>query len=467
MATISGDLKTKFTDDLGEPLVGGKVYTYHAGTSTPKDSYQDKEFAIVNSNPIILDDAGSCDLYLNGLYRLRVLDKDGVFVEERDYMTQGDSTGSSITDNANNITVLQSEVQAINERSVLKLDENNFVIGHGSANSATVHDPAFRLDKLKIAKKDDAESAKLLFNTYEGDTSVEGETVKEGSYINPDLITQPLVKNWRDVERAAFKGTEKDSKTNLLLKSGDTVPENSAASKLVGESAGNVMQVGAFGIGGIRPVFTATNLNTAKDGFIRLSGEHAGVIPNSGYPYNGLNVKDGTGGTVLVLPSASGGASAAKSMGYRFVTYAYTGTALVSAEIYTTANTTKDSNGFLKAASPVVDLYDDHIELNQDAEMQGSITYEKIGTGDYLVKGSLGFAQEGWYIEMPKDANGNVLVAVAYEQLENNDISIKTYDYMLNKKGRIVPDTETPLDIPEGRCINLRLHEEQLDETIE
>ena len=79
--------------------------------------------------------------------------------------------------------------------------------------------------------------------------------------------------------------------------------------------------------------------------------------------------------------------------------------------------------------------------------------------GDYLVKGSLGFAQEGWYIETPKDANGNVLVAVVYEQLANNNISVKTYDYMLNKKGRIVPDLETPLDIPATRWIDLRLQE--------
>lgn len=139
------------------------------------------------------------------------------------------------------------------------------------------------------------------------------------------------------------------------------------------------------------------------------------------------------------------------------------------AKFWTSANATRDSNGFLKAASPIVDLYDDHIELNHDAKRQGGINFEKVSIGNYLVKGSLGFAQESWYIEMPKDANGNVLVAVVYEQLENNDISIKTYDYMLNKKGRIVPDTETPLDIPEGRCINLRLHEvkEQLNEPIE
>ncbi len=128
------------------------------------------------------------------------------------------------------------------------------------------------------------------------------------------------------------------------------------------------------------------------------------------------------------------------------------------------ANTAVDPNGFIKAASPIVSLYADKIELNGEAELQ-PITFEKLGVGNYLVKGSTGFSQEGWYVETPKDANGNVLVAVIYEQLENNDISVKTYDYMLNKKGRIVPDLETPLDIPSTRWIDIRLQALPQDDT--
>lgn len=120
------------------------------------------------------------------------------------------------------------------------------------------------------------------------------------------------------------------------------------------------------------------------------------------------------------------------------------------------ANTTVDANGFIKAASPIVKLFADNIELNDESAQQ-DITFEKLGVGDYLIKGSTGFAQEGWYIETPKDANGNLLVAVVYEQLENGDISVKTYDYMLNKKGRIVADIKTPLYIPENRWIDIRL----------
>ena len=126
--------------------------------------------------------------------------------------------------------------------------------------------------------------------------------------------------------------------------------------------------------------------------------------------------------------------------------------------IRTGFNTWVDGNGFLKNASPVLKLFADKIELNDEAQLQ-EIVFEKLSVGDYLIKGSSGFAQDGWYVETPKDANGNLLVAVVYEQLANGDISVKAYDYMLNKKGRIVADTETPLDIPENRWIDIRLQE--------
>ena len=133
-------------------------------------------------------------------------------------------------------------------------------------------------------------------------------------------------------------------------------------------------------------------------------------------------------------------------------------TSFKAGHLKTSLNTTVDGNGFIKNASPIVKLFADKIELNDEAQQQ-NIEFEKLGVGDYLIKGSTGFAQDGWYVETPKDANGNLLVAVVYEQLENGDISVKTYDYMLNNKGRIVADTETPLDIPEARWIDLRLQE--------
>ncbi|RSO00941.1 phage tail protein [Acinetobacter pittii] len=126
----------------------------------------------------------------------------------------------------------------------------------------------------------------------------------------------------------------------------------------------------------------------------------------------------------------------------------------------TSYNTSVDANGFLKSASPVVKLFNDHIELNEDAEKQ-PIEFKKVNVGEYLVKGSLGFAQEGWYIEVPKDANGNTIVAVVYDTLENGDISIKTYKRKFDfELAAVVADLEMPMDIPEARWVDIRLHEE-------
>ena len=230
---------------------------------------------------------------------------------------------------------------------------------------------------------------------------------------------------------------------NLAVPNGDTPrsantkinanfsDQTHAASRLVGTAAGNVMEVGAFGLGGASssefPAINTSDLEVLK---ATLKGKGTRFFNNNSLTTANFNYAPSLyfdwidrfailsiGGTISAL--AKGVRITAGDHNSPAVTVVY--------ELWTSQNATKDANGFLKGASPVVDMYDSKIGLNHDATEQGGITFEKLGVGDYLVKGSLGFAQEGWYIETPKDANGNVLVAVVYEQLENNDLSIKTY----------------------------------------
>lgn len=129
----------------------------------------------------------------------------------------------------------------------------------------------------------------------------------------------------------------------------------------------------------------------------------------------------------------------------------------------TTANTTVTADGTLKAASPIVKLYSDHIECNDEAEEQSPL-FEKLGTGHYLVKNTLGFAQEGWWIEVPSDSNGNKICAIQYQTLENGDIEVKTLKRKFDvETASIIADEENPIDIPENmngeqRWIDIRLH---------
>lgn len=48
----------QFFDDNGNPLSGGEIYTYAAGTSTPKATYTDFTGGTPNANPIVLDAGG-------------------------------------------------------------------------------------------------------------------------------------------------------------------------------------------------------------------------------------------------------------------------------------------------------------------------------------------------------------------------------------------------------------------------
>ena len=193
MAIITDGVKTKFTDDTGLPLIGGQVFSYVEGTSTPKDTYQDRAFTIPNTNPIILDDVGSCEMYLKGGYRLRVLTADNVLVEEKDNAFQSDGQVLDVVANTTAIAALQTNVDVLNTRGGLKTDANNHIIGQGKAESATVYDISLRSDKVRVSAPTATEFGDLIFKTYDAPTVVNGKTVPKGTYINPNLFFTPFL----------------------------------------------------------------------------------------------------------------------------------------------------------------------------------------------------------------------------------------------------------------------------------
>ncbi|CAI2538090.1 prophage tail fiber N-terminal domain-containing protein [Serratia liquefaciens] len=138
-------------------------------------------------------------------------------------------------------------------------------------------------------------------------------------------------------------------------------------------------------------------------------------------------------------------------------------------KIYSGYNVTVDGNGFLKAASPIARLSstpenmpDDYLEgfalagcaaVNKEAE---GVSAERVSVGVYKVTGSLGFAEEGWNIEVPQDVNGNRLCFVETSTGKDGTIYVKV------SKRRFDIDTAAivagdPMDIPNGRWIDLRL----------
>ena len=71
MATIAPQPKLQFFDANGDPLVGGKLYSYIAGTTTPQATYTDESGSTANTNPVILDSRGEASVWFGtGVYKL-------------------------------------------------------------------------------------------------------------------------------------------------------------------------------------------------------------------------------------------------------------------------------------------------------------------------------------------------------------------------------------------------------------
>ncbi|WP_447874391.1 phage tail fiber protein [Serratia fonticola] len=134
---------------------------------------------------------------------------------------------------------------------------------------------------------------------------------------------------------------------------------------------------------------------------------------------------------------------------------------------YTTANTTVDANGFIKKASPIVKLFGDGTsELNDESQ---GVTTERISEGVYRVSGTLGFNSDAEWggvdggIEIPIDRNKLPLIWLDYDVEPTGDLLIKTFHRVNSTAPKFAQNVKVgykegqPIDIPDGRWIDLRV----------
>jgi hypothetical protein len=75
-------------DDDGDPLDGGLLFTYLAGTTTPATTYTDADLLVPNTNPIVLTAGGRFKIFLADLsYKFILQDATGVVVDTTDPVT--------------------------------------------------------------------------------------------------------------------------------------------------------------------------------------------------------------------------------------------------------------------------------------------------------------------------------------------------------------------------------------------
>jgi hypothetical protein len=116
MAKLPPLFNVQLFDNSGEPLAGGKIYTYDNGTTDNKTTFQDANEVAANTNPIILDSAGRASIYLeDGAYTFRVDTSADVTLYTVDDIT-GDvanAFGSSVQDISSNTSVTTAQQNSV------------------------------------------------------------------------------------------------------------------------------------------------------------------------------------------------------------------------------------------------------------------------------------------------------------------------------------------------------------------
>jgi hypothetical protein len=129
MAVLAPQPKAQFFDANGSPLVGGKVYTYAAGTTTPLETYTSESAVTPNTNPVILDSRGECNLWFSpaSSYKVVLESATGTLQWTVDNIS---TYGTLASQNSNNVAITGGTITGVT------LTVN--VIGDVSGNAGTV-----------------------------------------------------------------------------------------------------------------------------------------------------------------------------------------------------------------------------------------------------------------------------------------------------------------------------------------
>ncbi len=76
--------------------------------------------------------------------------------------------------------------------------------------------------------------------------------------------------------------------------------------------------------------------------------------------------------------------------------------------------------------------------------------------GVYRVMGSCGLSLEGWTVEIPQDINGNFLCFVDITSEDDGVLTVSVFRRRFDVETAMII-AGNPIDIPEGRWIDLRL----------
>ncbi|HEK3126667.1 TPA: hypothetical protein ACWLZ9_002144 [Proteus mirabilis] len=223
------------------------------------------------------------------------------------------------------------------------------------------------------------------------------------------------------------------------------------------KSSGTMMLVGDYGIGGKAPYVSDDIVKDTLRGTGFFSqGANAGSNYFGGYG-SGFSIQYDNNIAIKLFINGNGQVtSECLNSGYQR-----------RSVLWGTGNTTTDPQGFIKKASPIIDINPDGTFTTND-ESEGA-TVTRVAQGEYLIEGVLGFNSDaGWGgvdggIEIPLDVNKQPLIWVDSKVMEDGSILVRTYHRTHPNAPKFARNDidgykdGDPIDIPDGRFISVRV----------
>ena len=181
----------QFFDNAGNVLAGGKLRFKQSGSDSLQNTFQDSAMTTANTNPIVLDASGrsAVNIFLNGTYRVELLDASDTLIWQRDPVQNPVAAGVSLADALSNGNTSQGNDLEMTAGQKIKTDS---IVETTSANGVNVDGVLLKDGGVTL-------SAGGAFNTLDADlssVSANDDSVASAkaikSYVDSQVTAQDL-----------------------------------------------------------------------------------------------------------------------------------------------------------------------------------------------------------------------------------------------------------------------------------